>query len=65
MIETSICIIGAGPAGTTASLFLSKFKIPHVIFDADCFPRDKICGDALDLKVMRILNQLEPNLVKN
>lgn len=65
MIETSICIIGAGPAGATTSLFLSKFKIPHVILDAQTFPRDKICGDALDLKVMRILNQLEPNLVKN
>lgn len=64
MIETDICIIGAGPAGTTTSLFLSKFKIPHVIIDAKKFPRDKICGDALDLKVMRVLNQLEPNLVE-
>ncbi|MCU0322808.1 MAG: NAD(P)/FAD-dependent oxidoreductase [Chitinophagaceae bacterium] len=64
MIETAICIIGAGPAGTTTSLFLSKFNIPHIIVDAQSFPRDKICGDALDLKVMRILNQLEPNLVE-
>ena len=63
-IKTNICIIGAGPAGTTTSLFLSKFKIPHVIVDAETFPRDKICGDGLDLKVLRVLNNLEPGLVE-
>lgn len=63
-IETKICIVGAGPGGATTSLFLSKFKIPHVIVDAKTFPRDKVCGDCLDLKVMRILNTLEPGLVE-
>ncbi len=63
-IKTDICIIGAGPAGATTSLFLSKMQIPHVIVDAAVFPRDKVCGDALDLKVMRILNNLETGLVE-
>ncbi|MCX6211254.1 MAG: NAD(P)/FAD-dependent oxidoreductase [Bacteroidetes bacterium] len=63
-IKTAICIIGAGPAGATTSLFLSKMKIPHVIIDAAEFPRDKVCGDGLDLKVMRVLNNLEPGLVE-
>jgi geranylgeranyl reductase family protein len=63
MVETDICIIGAGPAGATTSLFLSKFKIKHVIVDAQSFPRDKVCGDALDLKVVRVLNTLDPNFV--
>ena len=62
--RSDICIIGAGPAGATASLFLCKMKIPHTIIDAAVFPRDKVCGDALDLKVMRVLNQLEPGLVE-
>src|ERR1043165_2546377 len=65
IINTNICIIGAGPAGATASLFLSKMQIPHMIVDAAVFPRDKVCGDALDLKVVRILNQLDPRLVEN
>lgn len=65
MLQTDICIIGAGPAGATTSLFLSKMQIPHIIVDASVFPRDKICGDALDLKVMRILNCLENDFVKN
>jgi len=63
-LSTNICIIGAGPAGATTSLFLSKFNIPHVIIDANTFPRDKICGDALDLKVMRVLNTLQPGFVE-
>jgi len=63
-INTSICIIGAGPAGATTSLFLSKMHIPHVILDAAVFPRDKICGDALDLKVMRVLNNWQPGIVE-
>ncbi len=63
-LKTNICIVGAGPAGTTTSLFLSKLKIPHIILDAATFPRDKVCGDGLDLKVMRVLNTLDPELVK-
>ena len=64
-IHTNICIIGAGPAGATTSLFLSKMKIAHTIVDAAMFPRDKICGDALDLKVLRVLNHLDPAIVEN
>lgn len=64
MIKTNVCIVGAGPAGATTSLFLSKMKIAHVIIDAATFPRDKVCGDALDLKAIRILNDLEPGLVE-
>lgn len=47
-IKTKICIIGAGPAGATTSIALANMGIPHTIVDASIFPRDKICGDALD-----------------
>ena len=64
MISTQIpvCIIGAGPGGATTSIFLSKKKIPHIIVDKDTFPRDKICGDGLDLKVLRVLKQIDPTI---
>ncbi len=65
IIQTNICIIGAGPAGATTSLFLSKMGISHTIVDAAVFPRDKVCGDALDLKVLRVLNHLDPSIVEN
>ena len=63
--QHDICIIGAGPAGSTTSLFLSKMHIPHTIIDAEVFPRDKICGDGLELKVLRVLNQLDPTIVRD
>jgi menaquinone-9 beta-reductase len=61
-LETPVCIVGAGPAGATTALFLAKMGIPHLLIDKDTFPRDKICGDGLDLKVMRVLNLLEKDL---
>jgi geranylgeranyl reductase family protein len=60
--QIPVCIIGAGPGGATTSIFLSQKKIPHIIVDKDTFPRDKICGDGLDLKVLRVLKQLDPNI---
>lgn len=65
IIQRDICIVGAGPAGAAASMVLGKLKIPHVIVDAAEFPRDKICGDGLDLKVVRVLNNIDASIVEN
>ena len=64
-IHTDILIIGAGPAGASASHFLAKAGVSHVIVDAAEFPRDKICGDGLDMKVFRVLNQLNPEALQS
>lgn len=64
-IKTSICIIGAGPAGATASIFLCKMGIKHMVVDAATFPRDKVCGDGLDLNTIRVLNQIDPVIIEN
>lgn len=58
-----VLISGAGPAGVSTSLFLSRMKIPHMIIDKATFPRDKICGDALSGKVVHVLNKLDPEIV--
>lgn len=60
LFETDVVIIGAGPAGSTTSHFLSKYKIPHIIIDKAEFPRDKICGDGLSGKVVSVLEDLNP-----
>jgi menaquinone-9 beta-reductase len=58
MIESRVSIIGAGPAGTTTALFLSKLGIPSLLVDRSSFPRDKICGDCLGGYVISVLKQL-------
>jgi geranylgeranyl reductase family protein len=63
-IHTDILIIGAGPAGTTAALFLAQKGISCTLTDKEIFPRDKICGDALSGKVVEVLNKLNPNFTE-
>lgn len=59
MIKTDVCIIGAGPAGASTSLMLSKLQIKHFIIDKSDFPRDKTCGDGLILHAYKSLKKLE------
>lgn len=61
--HTDILILGAGPAGATAALFLAKQGVNSLLVDKAKFPRDKICGDALSGKVVEVLNKLNPELV--
>ena len=51
-------IIGAGPAGAIASLYLSQFQQAHILLDRANFPREKVCGESYDGKVSHILNDL-------
>jgi len=60
---SDIIIVGAGPAGATASMFLSGAGIRHSLIDKAIFPRDKICGDALSGKVLPVLKKLNPDLI--
>ncbi|MCW5920298.1 MAG: FAD-dependent monooxygenase, partial [Bacteroidetes bacterium] len=63
-LKNNITIVGAGPAGATASMFLSSFRIKHTLIDKAVFPRDKICGDALSGKVLPVLKKLNPDLIQ-
>ncbi len=60
LFDSDVTIIGAGPAGTTTSLFLAKQNIKHTIIDKAVFPRDKICGDGLSGKVVSVIEELNP-----
>lgn len=59
-IETSVIIIGAGPAGAGTSMYLSKAGIPHIIIEKGLFPRDKVCGDACSGKTAFVLRKANP-----
>lgn len=63
MQKTEVCIVGAGPSGAIAALFLAKFGINCTLVDKATFPRDKICGDGISGWVVSILNELEKDLL--
>lgn len=54
--------MGAGPAGSTATIALRKSGLKIALLEKETFPRDKICGDAVSSVVKRILRQLNPEL---
>jgi menaquinone-9 beta-reductase len=60
ILETPVCIVGAGPAGSTASLFLSKYGIHHILVDRETFPRDKVCGEQFSGRASHVLRELNP-----
>jgi menaquinone-9 beta-reductase len=63
ILQTDVCIIGAGPGGAATALFLAKKGISCTLIDKQKFPRDKICGDALSGKVINTLKKLDPAIV--
>ena len=52
-------IVGAGPSGCTAALYAHKYGLKILLLDKAVFPRDKVCGDALSGKSVRILKELD------
>ena len=63
MIETDVCIIGAGPGGAAAALRLAMLGIPSVLIDKAQFPRDKVCGDGITPGTVNILNRIDPEII--
>lgn len=63
MIQTQICIIGAGPGGAATALRLAQLGIPSVLIDKAQFPRDKICGDGMTGRTVAILNRIDPEII--
>ncbi|HEY0976258.1 MAG TPA: geranylgeranyl reductase family protein [Flavobacteriales bacterium] len=61
-MTTDVCILGAGPGGSSAAIALAKQGVRATLIDKAVFPRDKVCGDALSGKVMRSLERLDPAL---
>ena len=58
-----ICILGAGPAGTSAALKLAKAGINCALIDRSTFPREKICGDGISGRSLVALKKLDSSLI--
>ncbi|SDO96061.1 geranylgeranyl reductase family [Nakamurella panacisegetis] len=42
-----VIIVGAGPAGSTAAVYLARSGVDVLLLEKSVFPRDKVCGDGL------------------
>ena len=69
MKSYDIVIVGGGPSGTAAALFLKKYGYNIALLDQALFPRDKVCGEFIspaaddiffDLGVLDSINALNP-----
>src|SRR6478752_6347414 len=66
-LTADVVIVGAGPAGSTAAIYLARAGRRVVVVDKAVFPRDKCCGDGLTTLALRELEAvgLEPGAVAN
>ena len=56
--RSDVCIIGAGPAGAAAAIGLAAAGVPALLLDRARFPRDKVCGEGISPRAIRILQAL-------
>jgi len=48
MSRMDIAIVGAGPAGSAAAIFLARKGYSVTLIDKEQFPREKLCGDFIN-----------------
>ena len=53
-----VCIVGAGPAGSTAAYLLTRQGYSVALVDRARFPRDKTCGDGITPRGARVLARI-------
>ncbi|HII54001.1 hypothetical protein AUJ13_02885 [Candidatus Micrarchaeota archaeon CG1_02_49_24] len=58
MENYDVIVAGAGPAGAAISIYLGRMGYSVLLLDKASFPRDKICGDGISGKSLRVLKEL-------
>jgi 2-polyprenyl-6-methoxyphenol hydroxylase-like FAD-dependent oxidoreductase len=53
-----VVVVGGGPAGTAAAVFLRQLGHEVVLVDEARFPRDKICGEGVSPEAWRLLARM-------
>ena len=57
-ILSDLLVIGAGPAGSAATIEARQNGLTVTVIDKATFPREKCCGDGLTTGALRHLDQL-------
>lgn len=58
-----VIIVGAGPAGASCALALQNANLNILLLDKHSFPRDKVCGDAIGGRSIKLLEKIAPDFV--
>ncbi|MCK9212103.1 MAG: FAD-dependent oxidoreductase [Ignavibacteriaceae bacterium] len=53
-----VAIIGGGPAGATAAIYLAEYGFKVCLFEKKNFPRETLCGEFLSKEVIEIIKEL-------
>jgi len=56
--DCDVLIVGGGPAGSALAFYLAKQSIKVIVLEAEKFPRDKICGDAVSAVALAELHKM-------
>ena len=56
--DCDVLIVGGGPAGSALAFYLAKQSIKVIVVEAEKFPRDKICGDAVSAVALAELHKM-------
>jgi geranylgeranyl reductase family protein len=59
MKHFDVAIVGAGPAGSSAAIYLARKGYSVALLDKEQFPREKLCGDFLNPINWPLLRDLE------
>lgn len=57
-MDYDVVVVGAGPAGSSTAYFLASAGRRVLLIDKDVFPREKLCGDCLTPRAVRVLSQM-------
>jgi menaquinone-9 beta-reductase len=57
-LSCDVAVIGAGPSGSTAAAFLARDGIDALVLERCRFPREKVCGDGLTPRAIKVLAAL-------
>lgn len=59
MKRFDVTVVGAGPAGCSAAIFLARKGYSVALIDRSVFPREKLCGDFLNPANWKIFEKLD------
>jgi flavin-dependent dehydrogenase len=56
--SSDVIVVGAGPAGTSASILLAQRGVKVLLLEKSRFPREKLCGEFLSPETLHLFERL-------